>query len=73
LIKFGQFTEYSGRKLQVKLSLYMPGQALRVPRVSENRHMKVVRLSALCNSHLYSPEKYPFYSFLLEAESTPQP
>jgi len=30
--------------------------------------MKVVRLSALCTGH---PRKYSWYSFLLEAESTP--
>jgi len=30
------------------------------------------RLSALCTGRLY-PRKYPWYSFLLEAESTPGP
>ena len=34
--------------------------------------MKVVRLSALRTGRLY-PRKYPWYSFLLEAESTPGP
>jgi len=29
--------------------------------------MKVVRLSVLHTGHLYSPRRYPWYSFLLEA------
>jgi hypothetical protein len=46
---------------KVKLSRYRPGQALGVPEVEapeflENRHMKVVRLSALRTGHLY-PQK----------------
>jgi len=51
---------------------YSPGEALRVPggpRCQDNRHMKVVRLSALCTGRLY-PKKYSWYSFLLEAEPT---
>jgi len=35
--------------------------------------MKVVRLSALRTGPLYLPRKYSWYSFLLEAESTPEP
>jgi hypothetical protein len=38
--------------------------------VIDNRHMKVVRLSALRTGRLYPPRKYSWYSFLLEAEST---
>jgi hypothetical protein len=47
----------------------MPGQALRVEaaRFQDDRHMKVVRLSAVRTGHLY------WYSFLLKAESTPGP
>ena len=37
-------------------SHYRPGQALRVPTFQDNRHMKVVRLSALCTGHLYPQE-----------------
>jgi len=43
------------------------------PRFQDNRHMKVVRLSALRTGHLYPPGNIPWYSFLLEAESTPGP
>ena len=46
---------------KVKQSHYKPGQALRAPggwapRFQDNRHMKVVRLSALCTGRLY-PQK----------------
>jgi hypothetical protein len=41
------------------------------PRFQDNRHMKVVRLSALLTGSLYPPSKYSWYSFLLKAESTP--
>jgi hypothetical protein len=41
---------------------------VRPPRFQDNRHMKAVRLSAL-----RTPKKYSWYSFLLEAESTPGP
>ena len=41
------------------------------PRFNENQHMKVVRLSALRTGHIY-PKEYSWYSFLLEAESTPR-
>ena len=44
-------------------------QEVEAPRFQDNRHMKVVRLSALCTGCLY-PRKYSWYSFLLEAEST---
>jgi hypothetical protein len=44
-----------------------------VPRFQDNRHMKVVRLSALHTSRLYPPRKLSWYSFLLKAESTPGP
>ena len=36
-------------------------------RFRENGHIKVVKLSALSNGHLY-PMKYSWYSFLLETE-----
>jgi hypothetical protein len=50
-------------------------QEVEAPRFQDTRHMKVVR-SALRTSHLYPPPppgKYSWYSFLLEAESTPEP
>ena len=46
---------------------------VKAPRFQDNRHMKVVRLSALRTGLLYPPRKYSWYSFLLEAESTPRP
>ena len=39
----------------------------------DDRHMKVVRLLALRSVRLYPPRKYSWYSFLLQAESTPGP
>jgi hypothetical protein len=47
-------------------------QVVDAPRFQDSRHMKVVSLSALRTGHL-SPRKYPWNSFLLEAESTPGP
>ena len=46
---------------------------VKAPRFQDSRHMKVVRLSALRTGLLYPPRKYSWYSFLLEAESTPRP
>jgi hypothetical protein len=46
-------------------------QQVEAPRFQDNRHMKVVRLSALCTGHLYPPgniPKYSWYSFLLQNE-----
>jgi hypothetical protein len=43
------------------------------PRFQDSWHRKVVRLSPPCTSHLYPPRKYSWYSFVLEAESTPGP
>jgi len=64
-------------KVKVKQSHYRPGQALSVPRgvprFQDNRHMKVVSLSALRTGRLYPPGNIPGNSFLLEAESPPGP
>jgi len=35
-----------------------------VHRIQDNQHMKVVRLSALCNGCLYPPRKHPWCSIL---------
>jgi len=48
-----------------KESYYRPGQALKLPRFKENRHMKVAELSALRTGRLYLPRKYSCYIFLL--------
>jgi len=50
--------------VQVKQSHYRPGQTLKVPQVEaprfqDNRHTKVVRLSALRTGRLYPQEIYP--------------
>jgi hypothetical protein len=60
-----------GRVLSQSLELVVSnfGNLLTEP----SRHMKVVRLSAIRNGRLYPPKKYSWYSFLLEAESTPGP
>ena len=49
--------------MKVKQSHYRPKQALsfqelEAPRFEDNRHMKVVRLSALCTGRLYPQEIY---------------
>ena len=41
------------------------------PRFYDSRHMKVLSLSALCTGRLKPPSKYSWYSYLLQAESTP--
>ena len=65
------------KKVKVKQSCYRPGVAQTVPgslgsQISWQRHRMVVRLSALRTGRLY-PRKDTWYSFLLEAESTPGP
>jgi hypothetical protein len=51
-------------KVNVKQSHYRHGQAIRVqdveaPRFLDNRHIKVVRLSALRTGRFYPPENTP--------------
>jgi len=43
---------------------------LMLPGFIDNKHMKVLRLSALHTSHFNAPKRYTWYSFLLEAQST---
>jgi hypothetical protein len=38
----------------------------------DSRHMKVVKLKAVSTGRLYPSREGPWYSFLLEAESTPR-
>jgi len=64
--------------VKVKLSLYRSitgpenSRRLSTPKFRDKRHKKVVSLSALRTGPLY-PIKYLWYSFLLEAVSTPGP
>jgi len=65
-------------KVKVKQSHYMPGQALRV---SEGSGSQIPRQSVHDGGKVVSPthrppsptRKYSWYSFLLDAESTPGP
>ena len=54
--------------VKVKQSHYRPGQAPfqegEAPRFQDNRHMKVVRLSALRTGRLYSQEIYLVLIFI---------
>jgi len=71
-------TGYGKRICKVEQSLYRAGHALRVPGVSGSQ---ISRLLAHEGSKVVSPthwppiptRKYSWYSFLLEAKSTPQP
>jgi hypothetical protein len=64
---------------KVKKSRYRPKVTQRFPRnqspqITWQRHRMVIRLSALRTGRLYPPPpKCSWYSFLLEAESTPGP
>jgi hypothetical protein len=47
-------------------------QEVEAPRFQDSRHIKMVRLSAYAPA-AFTPRKDSWYSFLLEAESTPGP
>ena len=56
-----------GVKVKVKVSLY---RRLMLPVFLDNRNVKVAISSALGTGRLY-PRRYTWYSFLLQADSTP--
>ena len=67
----------SKKKIKVKQSLYRPGQALRVPgdwgsQISRQSAHEGGRVVSLTHRPSLPPRKYSWYSFLLEAESTPE-
>ena len=48
-------------------------QEVEAPRFQDSRHMKVVKVVSPTHRPPLPPRKYSWYSFLLEAESTPGP
>ena len=48
-------------------------QEVEAPRFQDNRHMKVVRFVSPTHRPPLPPRKYPWYLFLIEAESTAGP
>jgi hypothetical protein len=48
-------------------------QEVEAPRFQDNRHMKMVKVVSPTHRSPLPPRKYSWYSFLLEAASTPEP
>ena len=69
--KSAVMTEMIMMMIIIIISLNRPRgfQQVEAPIFQDNQHMKVVRLSALRTGR-FTPRKYSWYSFLLEAEST---
>jgi hypothetical protein len=66
------------RKAKVKQFHYRPGEALRVPggwgsQISRQSAHETCKVVSPRHRPLLPPRKYSWYSFLLEAESTPGP
>ena len=67
-----EYCRRKGKAIPVRANYSSLGfQQFEAPRYQDSRHMKVVRLSAPRTGRLYQTRKYPWYSFLLEAVSTP--
>ena len=62
--------EWKIKAVCFNMELSYHSRTVRLPEFLDNRHMKAVRLSALRTGRLYPSRRYPWYSFLLEAEST---
>jgi hypothetical protein len=64
------------KKVKVKLSLYRPKpsglQEVEAPRIFDDQHVMVARLSPYALV-AFTPQRDPWYPFLLEAELIPGP
>jgi hypothetical protein len=67
---------YGNLSVNLKLSNYRPGQVPRIPefegpRISGQSACESDKVASPTHRPSLLPRKYPWYSFLLEAESTP--
>ena len=71
--KVSYYVSFKGKAIPItELDRPRGFQEVEVPRFPDNRHTKVVRLSAY-EPAAFTPRIYSWYSFLLEAELTPGP
>jgi len=67
------FIKRNNKAISVQASYRLRGfQEVEAPSFHDNLHMKMVRLSAYAPA-AFTPRKYSWYPFLLEAESTSRP
>jgi len=68
-----KFQKGKGKAIPVQAYCRPRGfQEVKAPRFQDNHHMKVVRFQPYAPA-AFTPRKYRWYSFLLEAEFTPGP